>query len=780
MLIPHQFKNGEPATARDYDLTITYQPHPNFVQEEPPEELVIQAPYEASAKHSEPSLREGNHVTLDQATRSFKEVIDPGGGGGGGTGGFSQMQAYMSDPEYGTTQTITVEVLTPGMFMVLHGPSTHGDTGSGIERPDDDITPYSGLLPKNIDNDREAEPDSPTAVLWDWNRDDLDPSAPENAGDDDFVAIELNFDPSHSATVPGLAGQVELRLPQHTRAFTADGTELTSADLVVDINNPSGPFSELISQGVQLVWIEGSAEFVHSFVEFVYEIIGNAAGMTGPIGDMADLHTLDLDVSGNQQVNQPEDGLTSYLPGYRGDDALLHDDSKSFADLTYTGAQTLHLVIEGAAHLQAEFEIINVSSHPGFAVNTPHDAFGEGAEEDFSFDPDINERLATGVPAGDHLVVPIYCKDYGGYCLVRVILRDNNDKEIGRTHQWLPNWTRQYVIADVWLIAEAERWQALHVGIPIPGGDFKPGDDTEPLEPHETEGDGLTVFEEYRGFMLDGGRDENGPHDGGHRRLSPARKECLVHVSMIPGLPADGQPENFMPGIAELYNHPTDGVLVDIHWIVTEQDYPDDGPVKYHELGHLDDRTLAYQYVDEGLTYFISYDNALKKTNEEDEQQIMNYFEGLEPYNRAAAGRRPGHVAQWFRFVMLLGRRGEIDNFGGLLKPTTGKAFYTTGNQMKDRMAVLFVEGIADEAGTLAANMHYAAAHELFHGLIEKRGAAPDWDQHEHLIGSDSVMGSLPPPPSDPGARLAIKFDEAGKEKSAVDLKARQGLHPVP
>lgn len=792
VVIPHQFEDGEDPANRDYNLSIIYQPHANFVRDNPAQGLEIEAPYQASAHQDEPLLRQGNFVKLPQATRKFKEIIDPGGDA---TPGDPESSPYLSDPEYGATQTITVEVMTPGIALLLHGPSTFGDSGPVIDRPTDAQTPYSGLLPGNIDNDRQAEPTSPTESLADWGRENLNPAAAESQGDDDFVLIKLELDPGILTRLPGLQGQVAVSIPGGTRVFSAAGSEITEEQLVVDLSNPTGPLSELVNGGSQMIWIEAGEQFTYSvgsLVALAYEIFGNVAGQTGAITALGKVHPVNLDVSGDKQVDKPEDGLTTFLPGYRGDEAMLHDSSKSFAELEYTGLQKLHLVLEGAAHLQAEFEIIMVSSHPGFAVNTPHDGFAEGAEEDFSFDPEVNQRNAIGEPAGEHLVVPLYCKDYGGHCIIQIIVRDANGEEIARTRRLIPNKTRQLGIADAWLIAEGERWEEIHGELPVPGGDFAPGDDTEPKEPHETEGDGLTVFEEYRGFILGGGRDENGPHEGGHRRLSPARKELLVHASMIPGLPEEGLPKNFMPGVAELYNHPEHGVDIDIHWIVTEQGYPTAGeggadlnlgPVEYVRPG-IGDRDHAYQHHQNGATYFIFHDSALATSDEEEDRELSELLYATppfpngssKPYIKASQMRRPEYVSPWFRHLMLFGKAGRIGNDGSIVAGTSN-AFYGRFWPPEEMSAVILVKGMGAEPGILEANLHYAVSHELFHMIIEKHDIHP-WNSAEHLPNSPTVMEEPPPARIPSNIRLEIPFGTV--ERSAVNLADRRGLHPKP
>lgn len=94
---------------------------------------------------------------------------------------------------------------------------------------------------------------------------------------------------------------------------------------------------------------------------------------------------------------------------------------------------------------------------------------------------------------------------------------------------------------------------SLRAGVPLdPDG---PG----PLPEHKTEGDSLAVFQEYRGFILDGGPG----HSGGHTRLSPARKEFLVEVDIMAGvthMPSEAEIRGIMDTVSAGFADPDDGV----------------------------------------------------------------------------------------------------------------------------------------------------------------------------------------------------------------------------
>ena len=108
-------------------------------------------------------------------------------------------------------------------------------------------------------------------------------------------------------------------------------------------------------------------------------------------------------------------------------------------------------------------------------------------------------------------------------------------------------------IADSWQIAEIARWNQQFNFAPNTPGWIDPADHTtwqpvfgtpppsrNPLigsdygaDAEHADSDGLTAFEEYRGFFLDGGPGITTPR---HRRLSVAKKELLVECSVMDGI----------------------------------------------------------------------------------------------------------------------------------------------------------------------------------------------------------------------------------------------------
>ena len=90
-------------------------------------------------------------------------------------------------------------------------------------------------------------------------------------------------------------------------------------------------------------------------------------------------------------------------------------------------------------------------------------------------------------------------------------------------------------------------------------------------------GDGLTVLEEYRGYILDGGPGLDAPD---HRRLSAARKELMVECSVEEGLTSvakNGQDTNqgvlagftvasALKDVSSFYRNAEKGGCIDLYW----------------------------------------------------------------------------------------------------------------------------------------------------------------------------------------------------------------------
>jgi hypothetical protein len=100
------------------------------------------------------------------------------------------------------------------------------------------------------------------------------------------------------------------------------------------------------------------------------------------------------------------------------------------------------------------------------------------------------------------------------------------------------------------------------------------------MPPHTREGDGLTVFQEYRGFILDGGGHDWGggnPHPGGHRRLSAAFKEVLVAcdaMADVLDMPTFPELVNIMNSTSKVLSHADYGCGARLYYVFDKMDLP--------------------------------------------------------------------------------------------------------------------------------------------------------------------------------------------------------------
>jgi len=175
------------------------------------------------------------------------------------------------------------------------------------------------------------------------------------------------------------------------------------------------------------------------------------------------------------------------------------------------------------------FELIEVSQEPGVCLNWPaRDSKPPADPDDLRFVSRLQESLASVEPGTRRLVdrtgpgteatAMLSSFDFGGYGLLRVrATLDDGTELVGHLAQDpavcnipLPKRDGGSYIAKGWR--------------PVPGGDRWDGDRVRgDLHP----GDGLSQYEEYRGFVVSGaggGRE--------HRRTEPKRKTLLVHTNV--------------------------------------------------------------------------------------------------------------------------------------------------------------------------------------------------------------------------------------------------------
>jgi hypothetical protein len=213
---------------------------------------------------------------------------------------------------------------------------------------------------------------------------------------------------------------------------------------------------------------------------------------------------------------------------------------------------------------KARFEFLRVTARPGFCTNASDPAIegedenGIGKAQDYSFHADRNKAdievtLDTQAPEEffareggyvdrDKTWVYLWCKDYGGKCVIRISLEGLNGGKIIRLGDLgIPQDDDDDGIADLWELGAISDWQSQYGHQPWTLKSLAPHLDPElrdpdgpgPLTDHFSEGDAIPVWAEYRGFMLDGGGFNpytERPHEGGYIRLSPARKEALLEI----------------------------------------------------------------------------------------------------------------------------------------------------------------------------------------------------------------------------------------------------------
>jgi len=358
--------------------------------------------------------------------------------------------------------------------------------------------------------------------------------------------------------------------------YVAPNVEYTASDLGLSSGNRVVQFYlEGINPGVTTV-----------------TLLTDMDGPSGPMGfipmDTVKVMVVyvDLDVNNNGALFDAVDGVDYYLPGYEGTTDKL-TFNKTFNTTSY-GGQHMKLIAAGVGSGQGidavSFRITNTTSLPGYAENkTAYMVTGPVRNDDYSFALTANSRAALGTMAATNTFADFYCKDYGGSATVVASLIKNgvavftwtldvptDTDQDGLADRWerqqIAEWNTQYGyshdVYDLTFVRRDYDWE-------MPDPDASNTDGGTDLPAHKTTGDSLTEFQEYRGFILDGGNS----HAGGHRRLSTSRKELLVEVDIMEGvehMPTEAGIRSTMNTVSAGFGDLTEGAGIDLYYVIDE------------------------------------------------------------------------------------------------------------------------------------------------------------------------------------------------------------------
>ena len=311
-----------------------------------------------------------------------------------------------------------------------------------------------------------------------------------------------------------------------------------------------------------------------------------------------------LQVTPNPPANSMENVFGSYRPGYR---------SPGSPEITLGGntftPQKMRLAADlphgsGLGVTQVRFTLSDVTSHPGFCMNASAPSGTGGGDSDYSFSASGNSASVTVAFTDGRAVTDFWCKDYGGYCKVTAEFLDASGNVAASAGDEAPRRSPDAQpgdnIAEHWRQSETQWWQSRYPLIPAPS--FAMDWDDEPANlgnartdgsySHGAPGDGLTVWQEYRGYWLDGGFGIDGPR---HLRLSLADKELLVQVmaqddylsgvgtgdATNPDAVQAFSLDDEMNAVAAFYRDETRGLGIEMFWVRT----PFTMPLTYFAFG---------------------------------------------------------------------------------------------------------------------------------------------------------------------------------------------------
>jgi hypothetical protein len=193
---------------------------------------------------------------------------------------------------------------------------------------------------------------------------------------------------------------------------------------------------------------------------------------------------------------------------------------------------TLHLLTDPGIKGTVVYQLANVSNYPGIAMNWPTSNAGVG--KDLDLDRTTHAQSTAGInldPSGD-TKTSLFVYDYGAYGeLTATISTGRKNYTVRVTIPATEEHRTGY--ADAGWDALADAAAQLYDHVPNTGLAGSIDIDSQPASGPVTlngvtqtlgiTGDGLSLYEEYRGFVV----------RGAHRRLNPARKDLFVRMDAV-------------------------------------------------------------------------------------------------------------------------------------------------------------------------------------------------------------------------------------------------------
>ncbi len=241
-----------------------------------------------------------------------------------------------------------------------------------------------------------------------------------------------------------------------------------------------------------------------------------------------------LDADGKFDIAAPRDDLDWFVPGTNAED-------KKTSVAIPTGEnppplQVVRLLVPNSSSKQGtiDFKILETTNYPGVAMNWPAPDKASTEPDVYFLDGTQKTQSLLKVPFGPGVTqVNLYIDDFAAWCRLEVTISYGKTKKYPSVVRTIPS-TDQYnnKMPDHGWEALANSVKKTFTPIKNTGLDETDDEDNSPtaetivakgLDPDQSQpfgktGDGLSTFQEYRGFVV----------DGFHRRLNPYRKDFFV------------------------------------------------------------------------------------------------------------------------------------------------------------------------------------------------------------------------------------------------------------